>query len=81
MTPAIGYKNTSLWLRDSKELLSSINFDFITRAAIVYNNSRYYAGASLVSHTYSYTKNSLSILNGFGVINFYFGVNIGRKNK
>lgn len=81
LTPAIGYKNTSLWLRDSKELLASINFDFITRAAIVYNNSRYYAGASLVSHTYSYTKNSLSILNGFGVINFYFGVNIGRKEK
>lgn len=81
LTPAIGYKNTSLWLRDSKELLASINFDLITRAAIVYNNSRYYAGASLVSHTYSYTKNSLSILNGFGVINFYFGVNIGRKEK
>ena len=61
--------------------LSSINFDLITRAAIVYNNSRYYAGASLVAHTYSYTKNSLSILNGFGVINVYFGVNFWRKKR
>lgn len=75
MTPAVGYKNTSLKMHNSKEFLSSINFDFITRAAIVYNNSKYYAGASLVSHTYSYSRNSLSILNGFGIINLYFGVN------
>lgn len=81
LTPAIGYKNTSLRLYNSKEFLSSINFDLITRAAIVYNNSRYYAGASLVAHTYSYTKNSLSILNGFGVINVYFGVNFWRKKR
>ena len=79
LTPAVGYKNTSLNLKSSKELLSSINFDLITRAAIVYNNSRYYAGASLVSHSYSYNKSTLTILNGFGVINVYFGVNFWRK--
>lgn len=79
MTPAIGYKNTSLKLHDSKEFLASINFDLITRAAIVYNNSKYYAGASLVSHSYSYIRNSLSILNGFGVVNVYFGVNFWRR--
>lgn len=79
LTPAIGYKNTSLRLANSKEFLSSINMDLITRAAIVYNNSRYYAGASLVAHTYSYSKNALSIVNGFGVINVYFGVNFWRR--
>ena len=78
-TPAIGYKNTSFRLTNSKDFLSSINFDFITRAAIVYNNSRYYAGASLVSHTYSYSKSALSILNGFGVLNIYVGFNFWRK--
>lgn len=79
LTPAVGYKNTSLRLANSKEFLSSINFDFITRAAIVYNNGKYYTGASLVSHTYSYNKNALSIVNGFGVINVYFGVNFWRR--
>lgn len=78
-TPAIGYKNTSFRLTNSKDFLSSINFDFITRAAIVYNNNRYYAGASLVSHTYSYSKSALSILNGFGVLNIYVGFNFWRK--
>ena len=79
MTPAVGYKNTSFKLKSGKELLSSINFDLITRAAIVYNNSLYYAGASLVSHTYSYNKSPLSILNGFSVINVYFGINFWRR--
>ena len=79
MTPAIGYKNTSLRLKSGKELLSNINVDFITRAAIVYNNSRYYAGASVVSHTYSYNKESLSIINTFGVINVYVGFNFWRR--
>ena len=79
LTPAIGYKNTSLNMKSSKEFLSSINFDLITRAAVVYNNSRYYIGTSLVSHTYSYNKSTFSILNGFGVINVYFGVNFWRR--
>ena len=79
LTPAVGYKNTSLNLKSSKEFLSSINFDLISRAAVVYNNSRYYIGASLVSHTYSYNKSTFSILNGFGVINVYFGVNFWRR--
>lgn len=79
LTPAIGYKNTSLRLKSSKEFLSNINMDFITRAAIVYNNSKYYAGASLISHTYSYHKSSLSITNTFGVVNVYVGFNFWRR--
>lgn len=79
LTPAIGYKNTSLKLLDSKSLLSSINFDFITRAALVYNNKRYYAGASLVSHAYFYNKSRLSLINGFGVVKVFLGFNFWRK--
>ena len=79
LTPAVGYKNTSLNLKSSKEFLSSINFDLISRAAVVYNNSRYYIGASLVSHTYSYNKSTFSIINGFGVLRVYFGVNFWRR--
>lgn len=81
VTPAIGYKNTSLRMSDSNEILSNINFDLITRAAIVYNNGKYFAGASVISHTYSYRKEALSILNGFGVINIYAGFNFWRKKQ
>lgn len=80
-TPAIGYKNSSLQLKSGKEFLSSINFDLITRAAIVYNNRKYFAGASLVSHTYSYRKSSLSVVNGFASLNVYLGFYFWRNKK
>lgn len=78
LTPAIGYKNTSFKIHDSKELLSSINFDFITRASIIYNNGKYYVGTSLVSNTYAYNKDRLSIINGFGIIKVICGFNFWR---
>ena len=81
LTPAIGYKNSSLQLKSGKEFLASINFDFITRAAIVYNNRKYFAGASFVSHTYSYRKSSLSVVNGFGSLNVYLGFYFWRNKK
>ena len=78
LTPAIGYKNTKFKFEDSKEFINNINFDFISRAAIVYNNTRYFVGLSIVSHTYSYRKTGLSIVNGFGTINVYTGINLFR---
>ncbi len=79
LTPGIGYKNSSLQLKSGKEFLSSINFDLVTRAAVVYNNSKFFIGTSFVSHTYSYRKSSLSVVNGFGTINLYAGFYFWRK--
>ena len=79
LTPAIGYKNTKFKLESGKELFNKINFDFISRAAIVYNNTRYFIGASVVSHTYSYRRSNLSIVNGFGTLNIYAGMNLFKK--
>ncbi len=81
LTPCIGYKNSSLKINDSKEFISNINFDFISRAAIVYNNSKYYIGAAFISHTYSYRKSKLSVINGFGTISVYAGFNFWKKKK
>lgn len=78
-TPAIGYKNTSFKFEDGEDFIKNINFDFIFRTAVVYNNSRYFVGASLISHTYSYRKSNLSIVNGFGTINIYAGINLFKK--
>lgn len=83
LSPTIGYKNTSLkfYKETSKEFLKNINFDLMSRLSIVYNNSRFYAGASLISHTYSYNKTSLSILNGIGQVNVYVGVNFWKRKR
>ena len=80
-SPAIGYKSTSLksLISSNTEFISSINFDLVSRLALVYNNGRYYAGASFVSHTYSYSNPSLSIINGFGYLKIYAGFNFWRR--
>ncbi len=79
LTPAIGYKNTSFKFKDSRDFIKNINFDLITRIGVVYNNSRYFIGLSHISHTYSYRKTNISIVNGFGTINIYTGINLFKK--
>ena len=81
LTPAIGYKRSRISTDEDKSIFNNINIDFVSRAAIVYNNSRFFVGASLVSHTYTYRKKALSIVNGFGVFNVYTGVNLFRKEE
>lgn len=59
----------------------NINFDGIGRFGLVWNNRRWYMGASTILHTYSYKKRQLSVSNVFGSLNIYAGFNFGRKKK
>ena len=79
ITPAVGYKHTPSGNDDSKKFWSHINYDLITRAALVYSKDRFYTGASLVSHSYYYNKDQLSIINGFSIIRVYAGINFWRR--
>jgi hypothetical protein len=81
LTPAIGYKHSSIKSEEIRSIFKNINADLVSRAALVYNNSRWFVGMSLVSHTYTYRKSALSIINGFGVLNVYSGINFFRKEE
>ena len=81
LLPGIGYKKSKIddhkfknehWIKD-------INFDLITRAGVVYNNAKYFVGASLVLHTYDYRKPSLSVTNSFGTLRIYAGFNFWKR--
>ena len=83
LLPAIAYKKSKIndtpqphthWIKD-------INFDLITRASIVYNNSKYVAGAALVKHTYDYRKEDFSLTNTFGTLRVYVGLNFWKKKE
>ena len=83
LLPAIPYKKSKIndtpqphthWIKD-------INFDLITRASIVYNNSKYFAGAALVMHTYDYRKEDFSLTNTFGTLRVYVGLNFWKKKE
>lgn len=79
--PAISYKRCETAYDERGSVDGCINMDFTTRAAVVYNNNRYYAGVSLESHTYGYKKSNLQITDGFGVLELYTGFNFWRRKK
>ncbi len=57
----------------------NFNFDAIGRFALVWNNTRWYAGASAIIHSYNYKREQFSTNNSFGSFNIYVGVNFGRR--
>ena len=84
LSPTVGYN-----LADGEKFstheklfkLDELNFDFITRASVVWNNSKYYAGAALVGHTYSYRTPTISIHNARFTLSLYAGFNFLRKKS
>ena len=83
----LAYKHTVGDVESNKGFrFNNFNFDGIGRFAIVFNNLRWYAGASAILHGYTYRKSRFSANNVFGSLNAYVGYNFGlrkqyRKNK
>ena len=59
----------------------NVNIDGIGRFGIVYNNMRWYTGASIIVHTNNYHKPRFRTNNTFGSMNMYIGYNFGLKKK
>ena len=58
---------------------SNFTFDGTIRVGVVWNNSRWFAGANAIYHTYHYHQSHLEADNIFGTLNLYFGFNFWRK--
>lgn len=70
-------KSNSLNFRDFS--IKNFNIDGVGRFGIVWNNNKWYAGSSLILHSYNYSKKQFSTNNLFGSLNFYVGVNFGNR--
>lgn len=84
LTPSIGYnvnKGDKLEINNKLFRYRNINFDFISRSALVWNSGRFYAGISGVAHTYSYRKSYYSVLNALFNVNAYAGINFWKKKE
>lgn len=60
---------------------NNFNLDGIGRFGFVWNNDKYFAGASTVLHAYNYRKSKFSTNNYFASLNVYVGMNLGLKRK
>lgn len=84
LTPSIGFKwskgerfrGETIW-KNAKNM----KFDFISRAGLVWNNSHYFAGASLITHVYDYQKNKYSLSNYVNYLNIYVGLFFNKKRQ
>ena len=81
LTPAVAYKASDIKVEkpDYNGFTDKFNLDFITRAGLVYNNNKFFAGISSVSHVYQYNQKNFALTDNFGVLHVYAGFNFGRR--
>ena len=79
---ALSYKKTRGTTADEDNSgfdLNNFNVDGIGRFGVVWNNNKWYAGASAIVRTYKYHKSRFAANNIFGSLNIYAGFNFGPR--
>jgi hypothetical protein len=79
----LAYKTTYGEVADEKKGfdLKKVNLDLIGRFALVYNNTRWYTGLSVILRTNNYHTSRFTANNIFGSFNAYIGYNFKLKSK
>ena len=81
---ALAYKYTRGETKDNDRSgfdISNFNVDGIGRFGLVYNNMRWYAGASAIIRAYNYRNEHFGANNIFGSLNVYVGYNFGARGR
>ena len=66
----------------SKEFnFNNFNFDGVGRFGLVWNNTKWYAGASAIVSAYNYRKPQFAANNVFGDVCVYVGLNFGTRKE
>ena len=82
---ALAYKHSKGDVEDDGKMFdfsfNNVNIDGIGRFGLVYNNTRWYAGASAIVHSYNYRRDRFAANNVFGSLNVYLGYNFGLKER
>lgn len=82
---ALGYKQSHSDVAGRRERFfrdfsfHNFNVDGVGRVGLVWNNMRWYAGASAIFHTYNYRRQRFRSNTTFGNVNIYVGFNFGKR--
>ncbi len=84
LTPQLGIKHSkgerlsgeSIWFN-----MRNLKLDFIARAGLVWNNTHWFAGASVVSHFFDYKRAAFNVTNIVNYVNIYAGFTFNRKRQ
>lgn len=64
---------------ENKSKEDHLTVNGVGRFGLVWNNTRWFAGASAIIHAYNYKQKEFSTNNLFGSLNLYIGFNFGRR--
>lgn len=93
LTPAIGYTHNyghttlNAAAEANEELLfkhfnrNNFHINCTGRMGVVWNNTKYFAGMSLIVHTFNFKHTNLFTNNTFGTLNFYVGLNFIKRKE
>lgn len=81
MMPNIGYRRSNITeaQEEKHSILNNISTDINLRMSLFWNNTRFFNGLMLETHTYSYRRNKFGLTNTYGTIKYIFGFNFLRK--
>lgn len=88
LSPAIAYKKAKSYSNEEDEIpqnilkfkwLKQVNLDLIGRTGIVWNNSKYFVGGSVLFHSYNYKRESFSVTNNYITARIYAGFNFWKR--
>jgi hypothetical protein len=89
LSVALAYKNSYSESEDNESHgfniqnfnIANVYVDGIGRFGIVWNNTRWYAGASAIVRAYNYHNERFAANNIFGKLNVYVGYNFGARSR
>lgn len=81
LMPNVGYRRSNITeaQEENHSILRNISTDLNLRMSIFWNNTKFFNGVMLETHTYSYRTNKLGLTNTYGTIKYVFGFNFLRK--
>lgn len=82
--PSFGIRKASGVRLKGNELwkdITNLSFDCTSRLGIVWNNTRLFAGASVVDHLYMYRRKGVSLANNICYVNIYAGIYFHRRKQ
>lgn len=86
ISPAIGYTYSKGDTFHNRSLLHNLrysltNLDNLTRVGVVYNNNRWFVGASAIHYLYNYRQAQHGFYNSVLYANFYVGFNFHKRKQ
>lgn len=80
LQPSIGYRRSNIEEANKQHnILNNVSTDLTTRASIIWNNTKCFAGLVLELHTYSYRREKFGLTNTYGTLKLVTGFNFLKK--